>query len=641
MKIRTQNSSTKMISLIVLLLLFFLFAINTSVYAAEENLVSNPGFEAEDEEFVWKPYSWNEESGVSEFAVDEARAYSGSRSARITNHDANDARYIQTLLVEPETYYRFSGWVMVDNLEGDKGANLTLEGITETSLDLKEKLNDWQYIEVYILTSSNQKEIAISIRLGGYGNISKGSAWFDDIEVVKVESLPQGARLIELQNNETQGSNNQEIRVQKDPSWFMYVYLVIFAMICVLLIRHRKSKLFIKMIEYKYSIIIFLVGTVLLKIYLAPIVEGFPNDIGCFRSWSFHASQDLLNFYTGGFFCDYPPLYIYVLSFVGKIINLFNLDYSSTAALVLIKLPSIIAESVTAYLIYSEAKKNLKSEVAFILSLAYVLNPAVVLNSTIWGQVDAFFSLIIVIMVMMVKRERITDAAMLLALAILMKPHGLIFGPVLLIEIIRRKDIKLFIQSFITGLLTIILVIIPFSLNQSPFWILRLYISTADGYKYASMNAFNFFALIGANLRTDSDTLLLFSYGTWGYIFIILVTLLITFAYIKSKKHFIIPLTTIGIHLGVFMFSSRMHERYLFVILPLLLFAYIYYLDQRLLLIFFGFTITIFINMQVVLSRMLTLNYPHIPSNNLIMLIFSFINLVLMIYYIKIIKDLT
>lgn len=422
---------------------------------------------------------------------------------------------------------------------------------------------------------------------------------------------------------------------------FMYAYSLFFIVLCVGIYKFRKTEYLSRWLEHKYNVLFFLIGVILFKVLLAPVIEGFPNDIACFKSWSYHAATRLTSFYKGDFFCDYPPLYIYVLSIVGKIIHIFRLSYSSNAALILIKMPSIIAEAVTGYIIFYEARKHINKEEGFFLTVIYVLNPAVLLNATIWGQVDAFFAMLIILMIVMIQRERLMDASMLLALAIMMKPHGLIFGPILFFELIKRKDIRLFLKSFLTGMMTIIIVILPFSFNQNPLWIIKLYMNTTAGYQYASLNAFNFFALIGANLKADSEVWLFFSYSTWGYIFIVLITLAIAWFYFKSKKSNIVSLTTASIITGVFVLSSRMHERYLFSVIAILILAYIYFQEKRLLYFVLGFSGTIFLNTQIVLDRMLALGNPHVPPENLAMRVISLVNVLLFVYLFYVIYDIT
>ena len=127
-----------------------------------------------------------------------------------------------------------------------------------------------------------------------------------------------------------------------------------------------------------------------LRLITASFIEGFSTDITCFKSWSQMVYTDgFSNFYSSSSLTDYPPGYMYVLYVIGFLRNLFSLDYNSASFTVLIKLPAIICDILAGFLIYKISSKNDRAR-AFSLSLAaiYLLNPAVIINSSAWGQVS-------------------------------------------------------------------------------------------------------------------------------------------------------------------------------------------------------------------------------------------------------------
>ncbi|MBE3102056.1 MAG: hypothetical protein IMZ47_07295, partial [Firmicutes bacterium] len=62
-----------------------------------------------------------------------------------------------------------------------------------------------------------------------------------------------------------------------------------------------------------------------IRLVLAPLIEGFSSDIGIFRFWSQEAAKNLTGMYEGDFFLDYPPFYLYFLYLIGNIANLLGL----------------------------------------------------------------------------------------------------------------------------------------------------------------------------------------------------------------------------------------------------------------------------------------------------------------------------
>ena len=117
---------------------------------------------------------------------DDSNASSGDKSARIDSTTPNDARWIQSVEVEPDTLYFLSGWIKTENVghteeSVDAGANLCLydtwtrsEGVFGT--------NDWTKKSV-LFNSGGQSEVVVGARLGYWSGTTTGTAWFDDIKL--------------------------------------------------------------------------------------------------------------------------------------------------------------------------------------------------------------------------------------------------------------------------------------------------------------------------------------------------------------------------------------------------------------------------------------------------------------------------
>jgi Gpi18-like mannosyltransferase len=384
-----------------------------------------------------------------------------------------------------------------------------------------------------------------------------------------------------------------------------------------------------------FLILTLLCAGLLLRISSATLMAGHPFDINTFKSWATAAANNLLQVYSSTRSSDYPPLYMYVLFIIGKI--------SSIPAMIpyyplLLKLPAIMADIATSYLIYKLAKKYLSLEISILLSAFYIFNPAIFINSTFWGQVDSFFTLIVVLSVFMLSEKRIGLASALFTAAVLMKPQGIIFLPVLFFELLRQKNLKNFIKAAVSALGTAAIIVLPFSLNNGVLWIFELFSKTVGEYPYASVNAFNLFSLLGANFKNDASTWLLLSYHTWGMIFIVLITAYSWFIYIKGNSTAFIPAVALLQIAGVFTLSTSMHERYLFPAAALAILAFIYLRDKRLLLLAVGFSTTIYINTHVVLFA--TLQGVNSLSFSPTLIITSLLNVLLLGYLMKVLFDI-
>ena len=73
---------------------------------------------------------------------------------------------------------------------------------------------------------------------------------------------------------------------------------------------------------------------------------------------------------------------------MGKI-NAFNI----VPQVLLFKLPAILSDLISGYLIYRILRESKGTKLALIGVCIYIFNPAIFANSALWGQVDSFIAL--------------------------------------------------------------------------------------------------------------------------------------------------------------------------------------------------------------------------------------------------------
>jgi Gpi18-like mannosyltransferase len=264
-------------------------------------------------------------------------------------------------------------------------------------------------------------------------------------------------------------------------------------------------------------------------------------------------------------------------------------------------------------------------------SALYAFNPAVILNSAVWGQVDSVFTLPVLLGVLLLKSNPAWSGAVL-ATALLIKPQALIFAPLPLlwfgIRILRREShalAELLLFSG-TGIALFCLAILPFAVSESPGWIISKYSSTLAFYPFATLNAFNLFALMGGNLVDAGQGYLLLTYGMWGNIFIVLIVLFTTYVMLRSQDPSRLWYTPLFLSASVFVLAAKMHERYLFPALALALGLYLITRDRRVLLLYAGFSTTLFFNVAQVLA-LSHHNVYGVPRFDPLLLVVSLANL--------------
>ena len=240
-------------------------------------------------------------------------------------------------------------------------------------------------------------------------------------------------------------------------------------------------------------------GALLLRLLLAYTTHGFSNDIACFAAWADRIfTLGPGQFYSAEMFTDYPPGFMYVLYLIGALRSLLQIPYYSDLHILLLKLPAILCDIACGFLLYREAVKRLHfSDLQGIFAAsAYLFQPAVILNSSCWGQVDSVYTLMIILMCLFLMKGNLLPAYAVYGLGVLLKPQMLIFTPVLLAGIwdhvfLQDFSWRKFFYNLCGGLVVIcgmLLLCAPFGLTAA----ISQYTSTLGSYEYAAINAYNF-----------------------------------------------------------------------------------------------------------------------------------------------------
>ena len=345
-------------------------------------------------------------------------------------------------------------------------------------------------------------------------------------------------------------------------------------------------------------------------------------DVNLFQSWGKHIVADgIPNFYANAsaYSLDYPPLYMYFLWFNTLLAKWFGLT-GTAGHVMLTKLPSILADIAIGWVIYKMADKKIsKNWIIFFIAL-WVMNPLSMLDSAAWGQVDSILALLCLLMVWFISKDKYIIASVMFGLAVILKPQGIFMLPIIGFALLRRlfknkevpkaRTLILILQCILVAAGTIIVVALPFGVKMSPNffeWLVRLYIGTANGYKGATVNSYNFYYVLKQNWTTDSNTFIFgMSYFTFGMIMIVVSCVIVWVLYQFTKREdrlmpFLLSATLVYM---VTMFGPRMHERYFFPCAVLLLAAVLYSNNKILLWIYAVLT---GVNFMSVLSVMLGL----------------------------------
>ncbi len=649
------------------------FPFSFALAASDSNLLQNGGFEdiKANVPVKWGNEGYETEADVSLFTI-ESTGHDGDHSISIENVKPNDSRWSQKVTVEPSKTYKLSGWIKASGISSDKiGANLSVMGSTAPSKDLKDSNDQWEYVELYGQTDANQTEVQVTLRLGFYGNEVTGKAWFDDVKFEKVDTLPDGVSPVafgiadvgsgDSQNNDVQAQPNASETSNPLPTGMysrsvIWITSIVYALIGLLVILFARS--LAQANEAKLNPLtassdgfdrLLLYGgftfAILVRIIIASVSQSYGTDMGTFQAWSMHAFGDgLAKFYQEGMFADYPPGYVYAMWFIGFLMKLFGTDYGTTASIFITKIPPMICDLLIGWFIYRQTKISLGNTIAAAIALLYWLNPAVLVNSAAWGQVDAAFTIFIVLFIVRLTQRNLPISGLFLAISVLIKPQALIFGLVYLLvagEIIwkeRSKSIPTLVRSALLGIGTFIIGILPFVVQKGiienhSLWagfkfVWDKYNSTLASYPYGSVNAFNIHSLFENNWVEVTKIVAGLSINTWGWIGVVIAVAYAIFLFVRGgSRPEKVMLVSLLLLLGFFTLGPKMHERYLYPTLAIGLLLLGQRADRRLLWLFLGLTAAHYSNCAYVLGNSF-LKVIQIPIDDAFVLFSSFLQLV-------------
>ncbi|HEY3333627.1 MAG TPA: phospholipid carrier-dependent glycosyltransferase [Candidatus Limnocylindrales bacterium] len=375
--------------------------------------------------------------------------------------------------------------------------------------------------------------------------------------------------------------------------------------------------------------------------------SGFGSDLDLFRFWASELAQHgPFGFYDRGFFADYTPGYLYALWVVGVV--------GSWVGGVgdLIKLPAIITDVVLAYVVYRMVLDlGVTAGRARLAALVVIVNPITWFDSVIWGQVDSFGTVFLLLAVRELWKDRPERAAILAVTAALIKPQLAILIPIVAFVTFRRAlwPIGAFgdeeapertgfgwerrtrgwiriLTTGIAGFVTAVVLAAPFGLSVVSFsttapyldsTLLRLVFSTAATYASVTVNAYNLWALFPLNGESTATN------GQWipdapgagvtqwaqigpfpavvvgGLLLGLLLFVIVPTLVARRPDRLTILVGVCVLAMAFFAVPTRVHERYLFPLFGLaaILFAFSWRWRAAYLIASFA----TFLNMYVVL----------------------------------------
>ena len=622
----------KRAKILVLLAIVFSLIISSAVMGEDgKEFVTNGDFTkigANGMPNGWSVGGWINDGYTSIVEYDESNG-----CVRIVNNSDNDFRLYQDISVKKNSYYLISCDVKTSNIVGAGGANISVINSFAGSESLKGTNSEWTTLSFYGKTAARQTKLTLAVRLGGYGATCSGEAWFDNASVRLVDEVPAGAAVLDLSSDEYEGnlsSGETENKKGTFESGQIYAWALLLAVVFVVIYRNTvmRETLEIEKSSHDGTVVAGIIFVAfVMRLVLAVATTGYETDINCFTAWGRRMVNKGTLFYSDPeYFCDYPPLYMCILGLMSLLTHLFEsfLGASQGISNLFVKLPAIIADMALVFMVYKFAEDRLKPSVKWVVVFVAAFNPVFFHVSSIWGQIDQLLTVLLLCSMLLLIKRKYIIAGVVYGLAISLKPQAFIVGPILAAAYIydvfeagrqSKKELKTTLIKTVCAVAAAVFVIaviwLPFAVNAVDSgsetgvfgWIVGKYINSAQGYKYATIEAYNAFGIFGLNWTDASETAFIFSHGTWGVIGIITSVVFAVILYVRGRNGkdregsrnalFLCAAVLVS---GIFMFGHYMHERYLFPAIVFILMAFMAHSDRRLFIAFCWLSVSMLMN---------------------------------------------
>jgi Gpi18-like mannosyltransferase len=329
--------------------------------------------------------------------------------------------------------------------------------------------------------------------------------------------------------------------------------------------------------------------------------SGYKSDLTLNADWVNRlVASGPGTFYQAGanYFNDYAPAYLYVLWALGEAGKILGLTDPGS----LLKVPLILADVATAGAIYGIGRQIRGHRAGMFAAALFLFNPAVIFDSTIWGQNDSAGALFVVLSLYMLLRGRTEWASVLAVVAALVKFQFAFIVPIVAVVAIRRhvfgrssdpaiepkRDLFRVEMSLVAGFGTLAALCWPFGLaiysaadKSHSLW--ARFLSASSTFPGVTENAFNLWmnpiaGNVGTNIPSGlteghvvDDTVAILSLGgiaiTWqlvGNVLFLAVVAIALRAIARRDDGPTVLFAALLIAVAFFALPTRVHERYLY-----------------------------------------------------------------------------
>ncbi|MFD1988438.1 hypothetical protein ACFSGI_00455 [Paenibacillus nicotianae] len=352
-----------------------------------------------------------------------------------------------------------------------------------------------------------------------------------------------------------------------------------------------------------------------IRVWLGSHYAGFMSDQNLFVQWMNEIRQyGLGTVYIHDSNINYPPLFLLIMQGYAALVHGFGITIQ--AGQLSFKWLLIILDLCACVIVFCWSRHIRSTATRWILFGLFVCNPALIVNSSIWGQVDILNGILMAGALLTVVAFPLL-AGLLFAVALFTKLQAIVIAPVFgcyLLKCVWQRQLKPLIHMVVGAIIPVIVVVIYFAYYGGLQAMFKgAYISAVGLYTQVTLNALNIWFYVIGTVPTTSDTEKLWnliSLRNLGFM-LLLLAVIYTAIYLWQCREIttaVLLKAAAWISFAFFMLPTEIHERYSIPALILLLLVSM--LDRKWIAISCVLSVTITYNLWGVLTS----NLPRIPG---------------------------
>ena len=526
--------------------------------------------------------------------------------------------YTQAVSLEKGQYYYLSAKVRVPSAltteEDIAGAFVAIDSdYSLASAAVKSKNAEWTTIGVYF-NSDTRTSAVVRFGVGTEQYTASGTAEFDSISLVKVESVPANVTAYNLSVAESEYAFDKDYRIDKEGRLFLILTsvlgaLVLYAAYVGLRRLMSKKSAFLSPdadatpVSFFKSSAFFLIIVELVAFAVRLILINFVYGGSTLGGLVTEATR-LTDLGASKYYFENTVLTpigsLYLLWMMGALASPLKLVAGGMGFSIFLKIPAVLADLVIVFLIYYLANRKYSQYVSAIIAGVYAVVPTFFFLSAGWGAYASIGILFVLLSLMSFLDKNYVMGIVYFAIALLFSTEVMLLLPLLLVYLIyvffKSDDYKMGISIALTAsVIGLYLISIPFILSHftdgHPFIVVKRYCDAFLAHTGFTENAFTVYGLFGLGAAEANTASYVFNGILVG-----LMMLYVVLLFFKSKSRLDLILLSAFVFVFTFVMTSAVDTLLIYFSLALLLVYGALVNDRRVLKLFGGLTLTTLLN---------------------------------------------